>query len=150
MSCSEYYLTMKEIGGIEILFVAGFGPVVRDGTSRDLYEGTFGIPFKQEEGVFLHTDALNGVKSFALWPLSHAAQSCFGENSWPDEIPVPQAWLEFDVENVERATAELESRGYRMLLKAKKEPWGQIVTRFMSPEGLLIGITFTPWTRPAE
>jgi hypothetical protein len=37
----------------------------------------------------------------------------------PDEIPVPPAWLEFDVENVERATAELESRGYRMLVKNK-------------------------------
>ena len=147
MTCSEYYLTMKEIGGIKILFVAGFGPIVRDQASRELYEGTFGIPFKQEEGGYLHTEALNGAKSFALWPLAHAAQSCFGKDSWPDEIPAPQAWLEFDLENVERATAELESRGYRMLLKAKKEPWGQTVTRFMSPEGLLIGITFTPWMR---
>ena len=147
MTSSGYYLTMKEIGGIKILFVAGFGPIVRDQASRELYEGTFGIPFKQEEGGYLHTEALNGARSFALWPLAHAAQSCFGKDSWPDEIPAPQAWLEFDVENVEGATAELESRGYRMLLKAKKELWGQTVTRFMSPEGLLIGITFTPWMR---
>jgi len=33
--------------------------------------------------------------------------------------------------------------GYRMLVKNKKEPWGQIVSRFISPEGLLVGITFT-------
>ncbi|MGF6303006.1 hypothetical protein OKW43_005763 [Paraburkholderia sp. WC7.3g] len=33
-------------------------------------------------------------KSFALSPLSQAAQSCFGKDVWPDDIPVPQAWLE--------------------------------------------------------
>jgi glyoxalase/bleomycin resistance protein/dioxygenase superfamily protein len=76
-----------------------------------------------------------------------AAQSCFDKDTWPGEIPVPQAWLEFDVDSVEKATAELESRGYRMLIKAKKEPWGQTVSRFIGPEGLLVGITFTPWMR---
>jgi hypothetical protein len=35
-------------------------------------------------------------------------------------------------------------RGYRVLVKNKKEPWGQIVSRFLSPEGLLVGISFTP------
>jgi hypothetical protein len=58
-----------------------------------------------------------------------------------------QAWLEFDVDSVEKATADLESPGYRILVKNKKEPWGQTVTRFISPEGLLVGITFTPWMR---
>jgi Glyoxalase/Bleomycin resistance protein/Dioxygenase superfamily len=79
--------------------------------------------------------------------LSQAAQSCFGKDSWPDDIPVPQAWLEFDVDSVEKATANLESRGYRMLVKNKKEPWGQTVSRFISPEGLLVGVTFTPLMR---
>jgi hypothetical protein len=79
--------------------------------------------------------------------LSQAAESCFGKDVWPDNIPVPQAWLEFDVDDVENATADLESRGYRMLVKNKKEPWGQTVSRFISPEGLLVGITFTPSMR---
>jgi hypothetical protein len=64
-----------------------------------------------------------------------------------DNIPVPQAWLEFEVENVEKATTGLESRGYRMLIKNKKEPWGQTVSRFISPEGLLVAVTFTPSLR---
>ena len=34
-----------------------------------------------------------------------------------------------------------------MLVKNKKEPWGQIVSRFISPEGLLVGVTFTPMMR---
>ena len=87
------------------------------------------------------------MKTFALWPLDQAAQSCFGSNRWPDDIPVPQAWLEFDVENVEQATAKLELQGFQMLVKSKKEPWGQTVSRFLSPEGLLVGITLTPLLR---
>ncbi|MGA8089661.1 MAG: VOC family protein [Terracidiphilus sp.] len=131
-----------------ILFVAGFGPIVPDReTSRKLYGDALGIRFKEETGGYLHTESLDGAKTFALWPLSEAAQSCFAQDFWPDGIPVPQAWLEFDVDDVELATAELESRGCRMLIKNKKEPWGQIVSRFLAPEGLLIGITFTPSMR---
>lgn len=131
-----------------VLFIAGFGPIVRDsGASRKLYGEALGIPFKEETGGYLHTSDLKGAREFALWPLSQAAQSCFGKDSWPDDIPAPQAWLEFDVDSVDKATAELESRGHRMLVKNKKEPWGQIVSRFISPEGLLVGITFTPSMR---
>jgi len=139
---------MQSTGKIKILFILGFGPIVRDtAESRKLYSESLGIPFKEESGEYLHTEALKGAKSFALWPLSQAAQSCFGKDSWPDDIPVPQAWLEFDVDSVEKATANLESRGYRMLVKNKKEPWGQTVSRFISPEGLLVGVTFTPLMR---
>jgi hypothetical protein len=139
---------MNVAGTIQVLFVAGFGPIVRDtATSRKLYGEALGIPFKEESDGYLHTEALKGVKTFALWPLSQAAHSCFGNESWPADIPVPQAWLEFDVEHVENATADLESRGYRLLVKNKKEPWGQTVTRLLSPEGMLVGISFTPALR---
>ncbi|MGC2033206.1 MAG: VOC family protein [Steroidobacteraceae bacterium] len=139
---------MTTAGKIKVLFVAGFGPIVREtASSRKLYSDALGIPFKEESGGYLHTEALQGAKTFALWPLAHAAHSCFGKDSWPEDIPVPQAWLEFDVENVERSTADLESRGYRILVKNKKEPWGQTVTRLLSSEGLLVGITFTPSMR---
>ncbi len=142
---------MQGPGNIRILFIAGFGPIVREtGESRKLYRDLLGIPFKEESDGYLHTDALTGAKSFALWPLSQAAQSCFGKGSWPDSVPAPQAWLEFDVDNVERATTDLETQGYRILVRNKKEPWGQTVSRFLSPEGLLIGVTFTPWMREAK
>jgi len=110
-----------EIGNVKVLFIAGFGPIVREATaSRRLYRRILGISFKEENGGYLHTEALKGAKSFALWPLSQAAQSCFGKDSWPDEIPAPQAWLEFDVDSVEQATAAVESRGYRMLSRTKR------------------------------
>jgi hypothetical protein len=139
---------MQALGKTRILFIAGFGPIVRDvDAGRKLYVEALQIPFKEESGGYLHTSALQGAKAFALWPLSQAAESCFGSPTWPSNLPVPHAWLEFDVDSVERATAELESKGYPMLVKNRKEPWGQTVSRFLDSDGLLIGLTFTPWMR---
>ena len=139
---------MEGLEKTKVLFIAGFGPIVRDvAASRKLYAGTLAISFKEEAGGYLHTDAVQGARSFALWPLSQAAQSCFGHESWPTNLPVPQSWLEFDVENVAAATAELEAQGYHMLIRNKAEPWGQTVSRFMDPDGILVGLTFTPWMR---
>jgi hypothetical protein len=140
---------MKKIGtkNFKILFVAGFGPIVRNKTdSRKFYLDALGLAF-QSEGDYLHTQRLDGVKHFALWPLRQAAQSCFGLAKWPSDLPVPQAWLEFDVDNIELATNNLEMNGYKLLTKAKKEAWGQIVTRLLSPEGLLVAVTVTPGLR---
>lgn len=142
---------MGQFKSFKVLFIAGFGPVVREETaSRTLYAQRLGISFKEESGGYLHTEKLRGAMTFALWPLWQAAQSCFGTDSWPNEIPPPQGWLEFDVDSVEKATSELESQGYRMLVKNKREPWGQTVSRFLAPEGLLIGVTCTPSMRGEE
>lgn len=131
-----------------VLFIAGFGPVVRDGAgSRTLYGEGLGIGFKEDAEGYLYTGGLAGAKHFALWPLALAARSCFGRDAWPEDIPAPQAWLEFEVEDVAKATAELEQRGYQMLVKNRSEPWGQTVSRFLSPEGLLVAVAFTPALR---
>ena len=37
------------------------------------------------------------------------------------------------------------ARGYRILVDAKLEPWGQTVSHLLSPEGILVGIVYTPW-----
>ena len=141
---------MPSMESAKVLFIAGFGPI--DGNvadSRKLYSHALGISFKEDSGGYLYTGELEGAKHFALWPLIQAAQSCFGKDSWPDDIPAPQAWLEFEVDSVEQATDVLESQGVRMLVRNKQEPWGQTVSRFLSPEGLLVGVTFTPSMREA-
>ena len=131
---------------MKIEFIAGFGPIARDKeVSLRLYRDTLGIAFNEQEGTA--TNSLEGAKYFSLWPLAEAAQSCFGTNLWPEHIPAPQAWLEFDVEDVDAATRELEERGYRLLVRNRTEPWSQVVTRLISPEGLLVGVTMTPWMR---
>jgi catechol 2,3-dioxygenase-like lactoylglutathione lyase family enzyme len=151
LALTERGIAVEQGKATEVLFIAGFGPIVRDtGASRKLYGDALGIHFKEETGEYLHTGDLQGAKEFALWPLSQAAQSCFGNDSWPSAVPVPQAWLEFDVEDVAKTTSDLESRGYLMLIRNKKEPWGQTVSRFLSPEGILVGITFTPSMRRAK
>ena len=136
---------------MQVLFVAGFGPIVRDGeASRSLYGDVLGIRLNAEADGYLHTEGLAGVKTFALWPLSQAAESCFGAPEWPEDIPVPQAWLEFDVDDLDAATVELRARGYALLVAAHTEPWGQTVTRLLAPEGILVGVTHTPWMRDPE
>jgi len=56
---------------LKVLFIAGFGPIVRDtGESRELYRDFLGISFKEEPDGYLHSEAVPGAKSFALWPLS--------------------------------------------------------------------------------
>jgi hypothetical protein len=88
------------------------------------------------------------VKAFAMWPLSQAAEATFGSPDWPSELPVPQAWIELDVESapaVADAIEELRSAGHRVLSEAHEEPWGQTTARLLSPEGLLVGIAYTPW-----
>jgi catechol 2,3-dioxygenase-like lactoylglutathione lyase family enzyme len=139
---------MKPPKNIDVLFVAGFGPIVRDpDASRKFYREALALPFKEDPGGYLHTGSLDGVKHFALWPLEQAAESCFGSSDWPADFPVPQAWIEFDVTDIAAATAELKSQGYELLVAQRKEPWGQTVTRLLSPEGLLVGITHTPAMR---
>ena len=133
---------------MKVLFVAGFGPISTDPEeSRKLYEDGLGIAFKVEDGDYRHTEDVKGTNTFAIWPLYQAAESCFGTKDWPAEVPTPQAWLEFDVDDIQAATRELEERGDRLLVRQRTEPWGQIVSRLISPEGMLVGLTVTPWMR---
>ena len=134
---------------MEISFVAGFGPITRDGDAARAFWGDgLGITLEEPAPGYLTNDDLDGVKAFALWPLSQAAESTFGSAQWPADVPVPQAWVEFDVATVGAvadAVAELTAAGHRVLKEATEEPWGQTTSRLLSPEGLLVGVTFTPW-----
>lgn len=134
---------------MKVSFVAGFGPIVREAdASLRFWRDGVGIELAEIATDYFGTDDLEGVKAFALWPLSQAAESTFGSPEWPADIPAPQAWLELDVESADAvapAVAELQAAGHRVVRDVTVEPWGQTTSRVISPEGLLIGITFTPW-----
>lgn len=138
---------------MEISFVAGFGPITRDvDAARRFWGDGLGIPLEEPVPGYLTNDHLDGVKAFALWPLTQAAESTFGSPDWPADVPTPQAWLELDVPSVEAVAAgvaELRAKGHRLLKDATEEPWGQTTARLQSPEGLLVGITYTPWLHTA-
>ena len=129
-------------------FVAGFGPIVRDGEASRRFWSDAGFPLAELAPDYFGTDDVDGVRAFALWPLSQAADSTFGTNEWPAELPVPQAWLEIDVASpaaVAEAAAEMVAAGHQLLREAREEPWKQTTARLLSPEGLLVGISYTPW-----
>jgi hypothetical protein len=63
-------MSEKGSGNFKVLFVAGFGPIVKDAAeSHKFYLDALGLSFERH-GDYLHTQKLKGVKHFALWPLS--------------------------------------------------------------------------------
>lgn len=112
--------------------------------SRSFYADALGLRFEGQGGDYVYTHELEGAKHFGLWPLSEAANACFGSTEWPAEIPVPQASIEFEVADVADAARELTAQGYRFIHDARTEPWGQITARLLSPEGLLVAVCYTP------
>lgn len=116
--------------------------------SRRLYVDTLGLPLESGgDEEYLHSEQLPGCKHFGVWPLHQAAQACFGRPTWPSDRPVPQVSIEFDVSNaraVQAAADELIAAGYQILHPAREEPWGQTVTRLQSPEGMIVGVSYTP------
>ena len=116
--------------------------------SRRLYVDTLGLPLEGPGGhEYHHSEQIDGCKSFGVWPLTQVAEACFGTPRWPAERRVPQASIEFDVADasaVSAAADELRQAGYELLHPAREEPWGQTVARLQSPEGAIVGISYTP------
>jgi catechol 2,3-dioxygenase-like lactoylglutathione lyase family enzyme len=132
---------------MKVLFVSSFSPIAADpAASRRLYVDALGLPLTGD-GDYVFSEQLDGVKHLGIWPLAEAAQACFGTSEWPADVPVPQASLEFDVDDVPAAARELAERGYRLVHEPRTEPWGQTIARLLSPEGLIVGVGHTPWMR---
>jgi catechol 2,3-dioxygenase-like lactoylglutathione lyase family enzyme len=132
---------------MKIVFIASMAIVASDpAVSRRLFVDTLGLPLQGDD--YIHSEQIDGSKHFGVWPLRQAAEACFGSPVWPSDLPIPQASIEFEVENeqaVHDAARELEARGYRLLHDARSEPWGQTVARFLSHEGAILGISYAPW-----
>lgn len=129
---------------MDIEFVAGFSAIVRDrDDAKRFYVDTLGLPLEGEQ--YLMTDAVGGAKHLGAWRLEDAANACFGSPDWPSERPVPHATIEFEVADVAAAAAELKNAGYELVHDAREEPWGQTVARLQTPDGLLVGLSRTPW-----
>lgn len=133
---------------IKIECIAGFAVITKDpAASASLYRDALGLPLENHDDYFF-MDGFPGAKHFGVWPLAMAAQSCFGRDEWPEDIPEPTATMEFelaDVAAVEAAVREMKEQGREFVHEARTEPWGQTVARFISPEGVLIGLSYAPW-----
>jgi len=130
---------------MNVQFVTSVAPIVRDiEASRSFYRDALGLSFEGEAGDYVFTHNLEGTKHFGLWPLSEAANACFGTTEWPADTPIPQATIDFEVSDVAEAAGELSGHGYRLIHNARTEPWGQITARLLSPEGLLVALCYSP------
>jgi catechol 2,3-dioxygenase-like lactoylglutathione lyase family enzyme len=133
---------------MNIRFVSSFSPIVRDvQATHALYRDALGVAFEGEVGDYVFTEKLDGVKHLGLWPLTEAAQACFGTAEWPTDLMTPQASIEFEVDDVPAAAAELQAAGYTLLHEPRTEPWGQSIARVLDPNGLIVGVSFTPHLR---
>jgi catechol 2,3-dioxygenase-like lactoylglutathione lyase family enzyme len=130
---------------MNVRFVASFAPIVRDvPATHALYRDALGVTFEGEAGDYLYTEKLDGVKHLGLWPLAEAAEACFGTPEWPADLVTPQASIEFEVDDVPAAAAELQARGYELIHEPRTEPWGQTIARVLDPNGLIVGVCVTP------
>jgi catechol 2,3-dioxygenase-like lactoylglutathione lyase family enzyme len=138
------------LGGdvMDVQFMTSVAVITPDlGVSRRLYVDALGLPLIAEGDGYLHSEEIGGCKSFGVWPLTQAAQACFGTPVWPVDRPVPQASVEFEVADahtVQVAADELKEKGFTLLHEARTEPWGQTVARLQSGEGAIIGLSYAP------
>jgi hypothetical protein len=134
---------------VDIAFIAGIAVISPDPPrSRELFIDALSLPLAASPGSdYFHSERIEGSKHFAVWPLSQAAEACFGTPDWPADRTVPQMSLEFEVHDAEAvasAAEELRQRGFTLLHDSREEPWGQTVARLQSLEGSIIGISFAP------
>jgi catechol 2,3-dioxygenase-like lactoylglutathione lyase family enzyme len=133
---------------MDVLFVASVAVITADPPrSRQLFIDALGLPLEGEGDGYYSSGNIPGSKHFGLWPLREAAQACFGTSRWPAGRVAPQASIEFEVadaESVAAAEAELQDAGYELLHPARTEPWGQTVTRLLTEDGLIVGISYAP------
>ncbi len=140
---------------MNVLFITSMSVVAADPPrSRKLFMDALGLPLeKYEADEYYSSDHIGGSKHFGVWPLAQAAEACFGTKTWPADRLVPQASIEFEVEDADAVAAgghELEGAGYELLHPARTEPWGQTVTRLLTDDGLIVGISYAPSLHIAE
>jgi catechol 2,3-dioxygenase-like lactoylglutathione lyase family enzyme len=137
---------------MDVQFITSVAVITPDpSVSRGLYVDALALPLTAEGDGYLHSENIDGCRSFGVWPLTQAAQACFGTPDWPVGRPVPQASIEFEVadaDTVQIAANELKEKGYKLLHDARTEPWGQTVARLQSHEGAIIGLSYAPSMHP--
>ena len=134
---------------MDIQFIASIAVITPDPPkSRELFIDALGLPLEASQGsAYFHSERIEGSKHFGVWPLSEAAEACFGTSEWPADRPIPQMSVEFEVPDadaVQSAAEELREREFTLLHDRREEPWGQTVARLQSEEGLIVGISFAP------
>lgn len=71
---------------MEVQFITSVAVITPDpNLSRALYVNALDLPLTAEGDGYLHSENIGGCNSFGVWPLTQAAQACFGMPEWPAE-----------------------------------------------------------------
>jgi len=120
--------SLREGDAMDVQFITSVAVITPNpAVSRRLYLDALGLSLTAEADGYLHSEDIDGSKSFGVWPLAQAAQACFGTPDWPADRPVPQVSIEFevtDVDAVQIAADNLKEKGFALLHQARTEPWG--------------------------
>ena len=82
--------SMPEGDVMDVQFIASVAAITPDpSVSRRLYVDALGLPLTGSQDDYLHSEDIDGSKSFGVWPLTQPAQACFGTPDWPADRPVP-------------------------------------------------------------
>ena len=136
---------------MNVVFISSISIIAADpAANRALFVDALGLPLKAADvdAEYFHSEDIEGVKHFGIWPLHQAAEACFGTSEWPADRTVPQTSIEFEVgsaDAVAPAAEELRAAGYEILHETRTEPWGQTVARTLAPDGSIVGLSYAPW-----
>ena len=134
---------------MDVRFIASVSVIAADpAAARRLFVTALGLPLERLEGEYWASERIGGSKHFGVWPLTEAAQACFGTDTWPADRPAPQASVEFELDGADAVAdgaEELRGQGYELLHGARTEPWGQTVARLQTVDGLVLGLSYAPW-----
>jgi catechol 2,3-dioxygenase-like lactoylglutathione lyase family enzyme len=133
---------------MDVLYIVSVAVITADPPqSRKLFIDALGLPLEGEGDGYYSSEHVAGSKHFGVWPLTEAAEACFGTPVWPADRVAPQASIEFEVADPQAVTAagdELQRRGFELIHPARTEPWGQTVARVLTGDGLIVGISYAP------
>lgn len=132
---------------MDVHFITSVTIVTNDpAEDRRFFVNMLGLPLTGDDD-YIFSEEINGSKHFAVWSLTAASQAFFDTDSWPADRPIPQAMVEFEVNDVAAATQELQDQGYELLHPAQDDPWNQTSVRLQNKDGLIVGVCFTPLLR---
>jgi hypothetical protein len=129
---------------MNVLFVPSVAVIAADAPqSRRLVIDALGLPLEEEGEGYYSSGSVRGSDHFGVWPLSDAAETCFGTAELPADRVVPQASIE-SADAVAAAGSELERAGCELVHAACTEPWVQTVARLLGGGGLVVAISHAP------
>jgi catechol 2,3-dioxygenase-like lactoylglutathione lyase family enzyme len=130
-----------------IRHLASIAEVVEDVESAvRFYRDVLGLKVQHEPGSPYAQIEMPGTLHFGLWSRRAAAETMFGDANASGRVPLGFS-VGFEVESVEAAQAALTEKGWPIVQPLRKEDWGQVTTRFLSPSGALCEAAETPWAR---